>query len=203
MYLEILGHVPFHNMKTWKWTCTWLPCTSKIINSPVLATSTTSLHCTSGINLSMVFIMRHFKLTSSLRPHRQRQWRMTSNMLMRLNLLIYKTHLKWWQPESHNTRHNSNHLSKQHLELFVAVHLTAKEIAQSNVLLGENIVQNGNTLNHFAKAWDRKTYESAEALLAHLSYQKRGLYALTHIHIQDHWNRHQTHCTYTEELTTG
>jgi len=40
--------------------------------------------------------------------------------------------------------------------------------------------QNCNTLNHFAKVCRRKIYESAEALLAHASYnQKRGLY--THV----------------------
>jgi len=36
--------------------------------------------------------------------------------------------------------------------------------------------QNCNTLNHFAKVCCRKTYESAEALLTHVSFsQKRGL----------------------------
>jgi len=71
---------------------------------------------------------------------------MSSNMPTRLNppfetMPIYKTHLKRWQPEPHNTRDISNHPSEQHLALVVAVHLTAQEIAQSNVLLGENIVK--------------------------------------------------------------
>jgi len=71
---------------------------------------------------------------------------MSLNMPTRLNLPfkttpIYKTHLKQWQSEPHNTRDNSNHPSEQHLALVVEVHLTAQEIAQSNVLLGENIVK--------------------------------------------------------------
>jgi len=41
----------------------------KTVNSPVLAASMTSLHRTFRINLSVVFMTRHFNLTSLLRPH--------------------------------------------------------------------------------------------------------------------------------------